>query len=157
MDLYIVNCTKQRQIINLRLPEQEKLVPFIITVGEQKPIVHGETKDNIEVILSQLKHYKLINMADIDSSKGTVNSLCYSIKSVSAEKIAQAVESNDNELDKRSSKIMDETAIAANNMMEDILKQAGATIKNTGIEIEEVVPLGSNKKTDRNKKVEVSR
>lgn len=156
MELYLINCTKQRLIINLRLPEQIKLVPFIIPVGQQKQVLENASKLDIDVTLDQLKHYGLINMASYDSSKG-IHGIAYSIKHVSAEKIATAVDTHGNELDKRSSDIQEKAAVAANNEMERILSEVGATVKNTGVEIEEVVPLGQSGRKSHNKKVSVER
>jgi len=156
MDLYLINCTKQKLVINLRLPEQIKLVPFLIPIGQQKLVLSNSTKDDIDNVLDQLKYYGVINMANVDSTKG-VHGIAYSVRSVSSEKIALAVEAHDGELDKQSSDIMDKAAVASNNEMERILSEVGATVKNSGIEIEEVVPLGHRNEKSRNKKVSVER
>lgn len=156
MDLYLINCTKQKLIINLRLPEQAKLVPFIIPIGQQKLVLKDSVKSDVDIVLDQLKYYGIINMANADSTKG-IHGIAYSLKSVGNEKIANAVESHDNELEKQSVEIQNNSAVASNNEMERILSEVGANVKNTGIEIEQVIPMGQSNPKAKNRKVSVER
>lgn len=113
-------------------------------------------KQEVEAILGQLAHFKPIDISNNDSSRAK-NSICYSInKSVSAEKIAQAVETYDSRLEEQSKVIQQQLAVATSNQTKEILSKAGADVKNTGIEFEEVMAVTSNSE-GKKQKIEVNR
>lgn len=156
MNLWIINCTKQNHIINLRHSEQTKLTPHRINMGSQKCVLENASKIEIEAILNQLRHYRLINISNVDSDR-EITGLCYSInKPVEAEKIYGAIETNGDRLDEQASKIQEYSALAANEFIEKTLGEIGATVKETGIEIEKIESDVNNKK-GKTRKVEIKR
>lgn len=123
-------------------------------MGSQTKILKDASKEDVDYILKQLRHYNVINVSDIDSTKG-IPSLAYAVKAVSEEKIFGAIETNGDRLDARSDEILKNAATASDKFLKETLGRHGAEVKTTGIEVEQILPGNTSNKKGKVKSVEV--
>lgn len=114
--VYVANCTSQRQIISFRLPEGRKPMTITIPMGKQVPLGDMSPID-IESLLEQLGPYGLFPVDEIKRAEKKITYVFSVGKPVSANDMLMAFDRNKGLLRDEGVRRRTESAVAANSMM----------------------------------------
>lgn len=134
MKLFVANTSKQHQQFLWRSPENPKITPTDIPVGQQRQIGGELTKDVVDSIIAHHARYGMRAAREIKNYRGYVG-LAYSVdKPVDMETFYEQEERNSSALDESSQALREETAAVIANQTSETL---GTPIKRAEIEIVE--------------------
>lgn len=125
MKLYIANATKQRIDFMYRVPEQAGVRNQPIDIGSQILISGSELMNTKQVdsIIDQHRPYGLVNVDEVDRTKGFAG-MFYSVNDpISGVKIMRAVQHNTAVLQERGKQIRKEAAIVGNQLLENSMSE----------------------------------
>lgn len=132
MKLFIINCSRQSHNFNYKLPE--KTQSFGVTIPSGKQHMIEQSQHIIDHILRQHEPYGLQPKNKVDKN---FSGICYSIeKEASASEIVENSEQKLENLDDRSQQILEESALALNSQVENVVIQGGEIPKEDGIVME---------------------
>jgi len=123
--LYVANATRQNVEFTYRLPEMPGVKMQPIPIGGQICVTGDHMlPEQVDSILAQYEKYGLVTVEQMEKSNRKFSGLCYSLdKPVSIDRLRKAMDRNVEELTDRGKQIRKEMAIAANNMIEDDLRE----------------------------------
>jgi len=122
MKLYISNCTHQTHFFNYKLPERMQPHGIMIKPGKQEVLEHPP--EAIHYIIEQHAAY---GFTDIKNCKPGFSGICYSIdKPVTSSQILAANEQKQEDLENVSQEILENSAAALTQTIENTMRQAGS-------------------------------
>lgn len=156
MRLFIANCTHQKHKFNYKLPESFQSFAMDIDSGKQIQLPEM-TSNEVEYIIYQHECYGLKDVKQIDKS---FSGLCYSIdKPISVAKIKDGHYQKNENLEAMSKEIMETTAAASLQNMEQKILETGNVPDGSVLEIDiEAKPVDPEfNKTPMKKKIQAKR
>jgi hypothetical protein len=144
-EMYVANVSKQNIQFAYRVPERKGVVIQPIRAGFQVKLSPHGTMTNlsapdIDSIVGQYSKYGMVNVSDIDLSRGTFAGLCYSLdKPVPVAKLERALVKNEESLEKLGLEMRTEAAVAVNQAIEE---GAGTEMRGLEMSVTEIEPPG---------------
>lgn len=152
MELWIANCTKQVKEVPYRLPGNRKMFEVKLEPGQQVALPHDLNTEEIEAFVKQHAHYGVRDEKTVKNVKEHIG-LLYSIgKPVKMDRIVHAIESNDAVLTEQGSKMLEQTLLASDRVVQQQTEGQG---KVNSLEIMEERPKGSADKKVHHKGVAI--
>ncbi|MGP0902096.1 hypothetical protein [Serratia sp. CY76391] len=132
MKLYIANCSRQAHNFNYKLPEKTQSFGVTIKAGAQHLLEYPP--EVIEHIIRQHEPYGFQPRNKVDNN---FSGICYSVeKTVSTNEIIENAEQKTENLDNMSQAILEASAVALNNAVDNAVIQSGEKPKDDGIQME---------------------
>lgn len=137
MRLYVANCSKYVQDFLYRLPEKKnQIFQKIIPIGGQVE-VRDAPMDTLVYIIKQHLHYGLVPVEEIDRTKGFFG-LCYSIdRPIDIEKIMNAIDHNEEQLELQSHEHRKRMAASLSNTIDNNMQHTESTLQSLEVEVVE--------------------
>lgn len=159
MKMFIANLTHQAVDFGYRLPEDGGLRRQRIEVGSQIRLSGELSPTDVDAIVRQYTKYGMIDVAEVDRTKGFAG-LCYSIdKPITVEKLRRGVVHNDAVLNEEGRKSREAAAVATSARIESSLPQEEGAPKLQSLEVtvEEEKPGDIGDHDEINERLVVSR
>ena len=138
--LYVGNNTKHRLVLHYRLHDfkpDQRSVPFMIPMGGQERVPHDLTSEDIDFVLEQWRHFKPIDMASMDRTKGAAE-ITYRIeKPITQASLEAGVEKNTAAAVDRSVKVFAENGVALATTIAKRAAEEGNALERVRLSVQE--------------------
>lgn len=125
MKLFIANATRQNYDFVYRVPEVVGLRSQFIPMGGQIEVSGDLNQPQIDDIIKQYEKYGLVPIDEVGRVR-RFSGLCYSVgKQIRPDAIERLMRHNNQALVERGRKIREETAVAQNNALENMIEESG--------------------------------
>src|SRR5450830_1072096 len=144
MKLYIANCTKQIMSFAYRTADTDKMMQQTIQIGAQIQVYKDADHASLDYIIQQHAPYGLIDVSEIDRSKGFIGA-CYQFdREIDVSKVIHASEHNDNFLAQMGLEYRKQAAVSLNDQLQT---ESGGKVSSLSVEVHEEAKPGADTET----------
>jgi len=152
MKLYIANCTKQIMSFAYRTADADKMMQQTIQIGGQIQVYKDTDHASLDYIIQQHAPYGLIDVAEIDRSKGFIGA-CYQFDhQIDVSKVIHASEHNDDFLAQMGLEYRKQAAVSLNDQLQ---KDSEGAVSSLSVEVHEEAKPGSDKDSLMTEQIDV--